>query len=114
MKKCIDIMTPNPVCCTPDDSAVRVAKLMKTEDVGSIPICDDRHSKRLLGIVTDRDLAIQIVAAGKDPNAVKVREVMTREPFACRPDDDLEFAVTAMEKHQVRRIAVTGANGELL
>jgi CBS domain-containing protein len=114
MKKCIDVMTANPVCCTPDDSVVRIAKLMKTEDVGSIPICDDRHGKRLVGIVTDRDLAIQVVGAGKDPNSVKARDVMTRDPFACRPDDDLQFAVTAMEKHQVRRIAITGGNGELL
>ena len=53
---------------------------MKTEDVGSVPICEDRQSRRLVGIVTDRDLAIQIIAAGKDPNMVKARDVMTRGP----------------------------------
>jgi CBS domain-containing protein len=114
MKKCKEVMTANPVCCTPDETVARVAKLMKTEDVGSVPICEDRNNRRLMGIITDRDLAILVVAAGKDPNSVKAREVMTRDPFTCRPDDDIHFALDAMEKHQVRRIAVTDSNGLLL
>jgi CBS domain-containing protein len=114
MKKCSEVMTANPVCCTPDETVARVAKLMKTEDVGSVPICEDRNTRRLVGIITDRDLAILVVAAGKDPNSVKAKDVMTRDPFTCRPNDDIHFALDAMEKHQVRRMAVTDNNGVLV
>jgi len=107
-------MTANPICCTPDDTAARVAKIMKTEDVGSVPVCEGRESRKLVGIVTDRDLAIQVVAAGKDPNSVKVKDVMTREPVTCRADQDLEGALEAMEKYQIRRLPVIDESGHLI
>ena len=114
MKNCKDLMTTNPVCCTPDDTAARVAKIMKTEDVGSVPVCEGRESRKLVGIVTDRDLAIQVVVAGKDPNSVKVKDVMTREPVTCRADQDLEGALEAMEKYQIRRLPVIDESGHLI
>jgi len=107
-------MTANPICCTPDDTAARVAKIMKTEDVGSVPVCEGRESRKLVGIVTDRDLAIQVVAAGKDSNSVKVKDVMTREPVTCRADQDLEGALEAMEKYQIRRLPVIDESGHLI
>src|SRR5438445_814105 len=97
MKTCKEVMTANPTCCTPDETVTRIAKLMKTENVGSIPICENRDSKKLIGIVTDRDLAIQVVAAAKDPHAVKASDIMTGNPITCRPDDDLQTALEAME-----------------
>src|SRR5437867_12197987 len=100
MQRCKDVMTANPTCCTPDESATRIAKLMKTENVGSIPICESRDSKKLVGIVTDRDLAIQVIAAAKDPNSVKAADVMSRNPITCQPDDDLQPALDAMETRQ--------------
>jgi len=106
MKKCREVMTGDPVCCVPTDTVARIAKLMKTENIGSVPICEDRHGKKLLGIVTDRDLALQVVAENRDASSTKVQDVMTREPFTCRGDDDLQTALDAMEKHQVRRIPV--------
>lgn len=114
MKNCRDVMTANPICCTPDDTAARVAKIMKTEDVGSVPVCEGRESRKLVGIVTDRDLAIQVVAAGKDSNSVKVKDVMTREPVTCRADQDLEGALEAMEKYQIRRLPVIDESGHLI
>ena len=107
-------MTENPICCTPDDSVVRAAKFMKTEDVGSAPVCEGRDNRKLVGIVTDRDLAIQVVAAGKDPNTVKVRDVMTRDPITCRANDNLQTALDAMEQHQIRRIPVVDESGQLV
>ena len=107
-------MTANPTCCTPDETVTRIAKLMKTEHVGSIPICENRDSKKLIGIVTDRDLAIQVVAAAKDPHAVKASDVMTGNPITCRPDDDLQTALDAMERRQIRRIPVTDQSGHLV
>ena len=114
MKKCREVMTADPVCCVPTDTVARIAKLMKTESIGSVPICEDRHGKRLLGIVTDRDLALQVVAENRDARSTKVQDVMTREPLTCRADDDLQTALDAMETHQVRRIPVVDDDRRLI
>jgi len=67
-----------------------------------------------MGIVTDRDLAIGVIAAGKDPNSVTAKDVMTRDPITCSPDDDLHDVINKMEKRRVRRIPVTDSTGHLL
>jgi CBS domain-containing protein len=87
---------------------------MKTENIGSVPICEDRHGQKLLGIVTDRDLALQVVAENRDASSTKAHDVMTRDPLTCRADDDLQTALDAMEKHQVRRIPVVDDDGRLI
>ncbi len=114
MKKCREVMTGNPVCCVPTDTVARVAKLMKTENIGSVPICEDRHGKQLLGIVTDRDLALQVVAENRDASSTKVQDIMTKGPLTCRADDDLQTALDAMKKHQVRRIPVIDDDHQLI
>ena len=65
MPKCREVMTPDPVCCEPDDPVTRIASLMKKEDVGSVPVVESLSSKRLVGIVTDRDLVTKVVAGGR-------------------------------------------------
>jgi len=67
MTKCSEIMTKNPVCCLGADSVVEVAKLMKDQDVGSIPVIENKLTKILLGIVTDRDLALKLSPKGVIP-----------------------------------------------
>src|SRR5205814_1220818 len=114
MKRCREVMTGAPVCCLSTDTAARVAKFMKTENIGSVPICEDRQNKKLVGIVTDRDLALYIVAEGRDANGTKVQDVMTRQPVTCRAEDDLQKALDAMEKHQVRRVPVVDDDGQLI
>ena len=114
MKKCREVMTGLPVCCVPTDTAARVAKLMKTENIGSVPVCEDRHSKKLVGIVTDRDLVLDVVAQSRDANSTTVQDVMTRQPFTCRADDNLQKALDAMERNQVRRIPVVDNDGQLI
>ena len=104
-RTCQDIMTKDPVCCEPTDSAQRTARLMKERNVGAIPICES-HGTKLLGIVTDRDLAVRVVAEGRDPRSTTVDTVMTRRVFSCRPEDDLDKALKLMEQHQVRRVPV--------
>ncbi len=94
-KTCLDIMTKDPFCCVPTDSAQRVAQLMRDRDVGAVPICESHEAKRLIGIVTDRDRALRIVAAGCDPKSTCARDVMTREVFSCRPEVDLQKVVLA-------------------
>ena len=87
---------------------------MKAEDIGSVPICEDRHSKKLVGIVTDRDLALYVVAEGRDANSTPVEQVMSRGPITCGVGDDLQKALDAMQRSQVRRIPVVDDGGQLV
>jgi CBS domain-containing protein len=107
-------MTEDPVCCLPGDTVDQAAQLMKDDDVGSIPVVTDQKTKRLIGIITDRDLAIKVVAPAREVSAVKVEEVMTRDPVTCHADDDLQEAIDAMEMHQVRRIPVVDDNNRII
>ncbi|HET9590535.1 MAG TPA: CBS domain-containing protein [Anaerolineales bacterium] len=106
MKKCKDIMTEDLVYASPQDAVTRVAQLMKTEDIGPVLIVDNEESRTLVGIVTDRDLALKVVAEGRDPNTTKVDEVMTRKLVTCRAEDDVDVAMKAMAQYQLRRIPV--------
>src|SRR5919109_1494548 len=106
MTTCSNVMTKNPVCAYPDDTVAHVARLMKNEDIGSAPVVQDDASKKLVGIVTDRDLAIKVVAEERDPTTTRVSDVMTREMVTCRASDDVEMALDAMSKNQLRRIPV--------
>ena len=106
MKKCNEVMTKNPVCCLPIDNVARVAGLMKNRIIGSIPVIENEQTKKLVGIVTDRDLALKIVAEGRDPNSTQVETVMTRKVVTCHAEDDLQKALDAMAEHQLRRIPV--------
>src|ERR1044071_8239513 len=65
---CRDLMTSNPAFCTPNDIVSRAAQIMRGEDVGAVPVVSDHMDRRLIGIITDRDIAIKAVADGRDPN----------------------------------------------
>ena len=110
MKKCNEVMTKNPVCCLPNDTVSKVAQLMKSKDIGPVPIIENEQTRKLVGIVTDRDLALKIVAEGRDPKSTKTEEVMTRKIVTCRAEDDLQKALDAMSEHQLRRIPVVDIN----
>ena len=106
MKKCDEVMTKKTICCLPDDLVSKAAQLMRSENIGSIPVVEDEQNKKLVGIVTDRDLALKIVAEGRDANSTQVEAVMTRKVVTCRAEDDLQKALNAMAEHQLRRIPV--------
>jgi len=108
-----DVMTKNPVCATPDDNVADVARLMKDNDIGPVPIVEG-PSKKLVGIVTDRDLALKVVAEGRNPSSTKVRDVMTKDVVTCRADDEVEDALDAMSKNQLRRILVVDDSDTLV
>jgi len=99
-------MTQDPVCCLPTDTVSKAAQLMKSEDVGSIPVIENEQSMRLTGIVTDRDLALQIVAEERNASTTQVSDVMTYEVVTCRTTDDVQKAVDAMAQYQLRRMPV--------
>lgn len=106
MNTCEDVMTPNPVCCLPTDNVRLVAELMKRENIGSVPVVDTKETQKLIGIITDRDLALRIVGEVRDAESTRVEAVMTRKVVTCRADDELQRALDAMSEHQLRRIIV--------
>ncbi len=114
MKKCDELMTKNPVCCLPNSMVAEVAQLMKRENIGPIPVIENEQTRKLVGIVTDRDLAMKIVAEGRDAKSTKVEAVMTRKVVTCRADDDLQKALDAMSEHQLRRIPVVDNDNKIL
>jgi CBS domain-containing protein len=103
-KSVSDLMTQNPRAVRPDDSVVEAARLMRDENVGSLPLVD---GDRLIGMVTDRDIALRVVAEGRDPGSVSVQEIASRNPVAAESATDLDDALRLMARHQVRRLPVT-------
>jgi len=106
MKICEEIMTSNPICCLPQDSALKAAELMKSKNTGAIPVIENEHTRKLIGIITDRDLALKIVGGGLDATSTKVEAVMTRKMVTCRADDEVQIALDAMSEYQLRRIVI--------
>jgi CBS domain-containing protein len=102
-----EIMTAEVLTISPSASLKDAAKKMLKEDVGSLPVCDD---DQIVGIVTDRDIAIRGVAQGLDPEHAQVREVMTAEVCACSSESDIEAACELMERKQIRRLLVVDEN----
>ena len=113
MARCGDVMTREPVCCEPADSIVRAAQLMKSEDVGAVPVVESRSSRKLVGIVTDRDIVVRVVAEGRTVENATVRDAMTNNQVTCREDDDVAQAVARMAERKVRRILVVDGTGIL-
>jgi CBS domain-containing protein len=103
--KARDIMTSNPRVVIQTDSITRAAEIMREADVGVVPVVEDSGSMRLTGLITDRDIAIRVVAEGRDGN-VNVLEVMSRVPKTVGPDDDVNRVTELMKSEQVRRIPV--------
>jgi CBS domain-containing protein len=106
-----DLMTSNPTTIEPDKTVVDAAKLMGDEDAGLIPIVE---GQKLVGTITDRDIATRVVAESKDPQSTKVRDVMTSRLVTVDPDQDLDEALRLMAQHQVRRLPVVEGDGKIV
>lgn len=107
-----EIMTPDPQCCTPGDSLQVAARLMDDFDCGCLPVVDRSNQNRVVGVLTDRDIAVRGVARGKTPDS-KVNDVMSLAPACCSPDDDMEEVERIMTEKQVRRVPVV-ADGRVV
>ena len=114
MKKCSEVMTKDPVCCLPGDTVTAAAQIMKDEIVGSVPVVEDHETKRLVGIVTDRDLTLDVLADGRSPATTTVEMVMTGTLVKCYEDEDVERATDLMGEYQVRRIPVVDRKGSIV
>ena len=106
-----DIMTRDPEVCRREDTARRAAEIMRDKDCGVIPVVDD--ARRIIGIVTDRDIAVRVVGAGKTAET-RLNEVMTPGAKCCSADDDLRDVEHKMAELQVRRIPICDAGGRVL
>jgi CBS domain-containing protein len=114
LKKARDLMTENPACVTPETTAQEAARLMESHDVGSLPVVESTASKRLVGIVTDRDLALRVLGRGESGN-LPVRDAMSSGDLICvRAEDDIDNVEKLMGRNQVRRIPVVDDQKRIL
>jgi len=107
-----ELMTKNPRTVKPDASAIDAAKLMRDEDAGVAPIAEG--DGRLVGLVTDRDIAIRVVAEGKDPGKTKVTDIASQNLVTIDPQQDVDEVLRLMARHQVRRLPVVEEDGKLV
>lgn len=106
-----DAMSSNPCSIDASQSVAYAAKMMRDEDVGVAPVVE---GDRLVGTLTDRDIAIRVVAEGKDPEQTTVREVASTKLVTIDPRQDLDEALRLMAQHQVRRLPVVEEDGRLV
>jgi CBS domain-containing protein len=97
----------------PSDKAPLAASIMRDENVGSVPVVESQDSRRIVGIVTDRDLCMGVVAEGRDPNSVAVEACMTVGVVSCTGNDSVQKATELMRENQIRRIPVVDDTGRL-
>ena len=107
------IMTPNPACCTPATPLPEVARLMRDNDCGQIPVVAEDGSRRPVGVVTDRDIVMRLVADGTDPCGATARDVMSTPAVTVGCDTSVQACCEVMESNQIRRVPVVDAQGEL-
>jgi CBS domain-containing protein len=109
-----EAMSPNPVCCLPTDSAQRVARTMCDHNVGSIPVVLDQDSRKLVGVITDRDLCCSVIGNGLDPKSVTIEKFMTLNPVTCREGESIENCERLMQEHQIRRMPIVDAEDHVI
>lgn len=106
-----EAMTPNPSTVQPNTSIAEAAQVMKSEDAGVVPVVE---GEQLIGMLTDRDIVIRIVAEGKDPSSTTVGDIASRQLVTIDPQQDIGEAVRLMGQHQVRRLPVVEEDGRLV
>jgi len=106
-----DIMTKDIECASPESTLQDAASAMKAHHIGSLPVCE---GKRVMGIITDRDIAIRGVAEGRDPGSTKVRDCMSKDIVSVREDSDVKEAEKLMRDRQLSRLPVLNGEGNLV
>ncbi|HYI08957.1 MAG TPA: CBS domain-containing protein [Thermoanaerobaculia bacterium] len=106
-----DVMTANPECVSEKDSIRDVARIMKDKDTGVVPVVD---GKKIIGMITDRDIVVRGIAEGKNLEDVRVNELMTRSVRSVREDATVSEALELMSGAEIRRVAVVNTNDELV
>jgi len=106
-----DVMTPNPQCVGEKDSIIDAARIMQSADTGAVPVVD---GKKIIGMITDRDIVVRLVAAGKDPQKSRVDEAMTKSIRKVDEDAPVNEVVELMASAQIRRVPVVNKNQEIV
>jgi len=110
--KAKEIMSKTPTVVTPDTSVQEAARMMQSEDVGVLPVVDSQGSRRLVGLITDRDIAIRVVAEGR--TSATVSDAMTSNLKTAKPDDSVKDVMDLMGSEQVRRIPIVDDSGAIV
>ena len=109
-----EVMSQNPACCTPTDSAQIVAGIMRDRNVGAVPVIADQQSRMLIGMITYRDFCCSVVADGLDPKKTTIEKFISMNPISCRDGENIEKCERLMQDHQVRRIPVVDSDGKVI
>ncbi len=108
-----DLMTKKPAFATPDMDLNKIAKIMVDYNIGSVPVVENKDSLKVIGVVTDRDIATRAVAQGKNPLQMTAMDVMSTPAYTVSQDDDIEEATRMMVKNMIRRVPVVDDMGEV-
>ena len=106
------IMTSEVKSCAPDTTLAAAARIMSNRDCGIVPVLDSQ--RKLIGVITDRDVCLAVATKLQSPDELPVRDVMTKKVYTCSPDDDARTALNVMKNHAVRRVPVVMADGRLV
>jgi CBS domain-containing protein len=112
--KIAELMTEDPSFCTAEDAVIDCARMMARDDIGMVPICESRDTRKAIGVVTDRDIVVRVVADGRDASTVLAREAMSPDLVACSPTDDAERCRELMQEYQLHRVLVVDEHGSLV
>jgi CBS domain-containing protein len=110
-RKIRDIMTANPETVTEKDSVRDAARIMKQRDTGIVPVVD---GKKIIGLITDRDIVVRIIAEGKDASNAKVNEAMTKNVRSVKEDASVDDVLRIMKSAEIRRVPVVNKNDEIV
>jgi CBS domain-containing protein len=109
-----DLMTASVQCCTANTPVQQVAALMLDNDCGLIPVVDDLNNGRVVGVVTDRDIVVRLLATGRNPLDATAADAMSGDIFTCTPQTSVDDCCSLMEERQVRRIPVVDEAGKIV
>lgn len=101
-----EAMTASPVCCLESDTVQKIANILRDRDIVSVPVVTDLESRKLIGVITDRDLCCSVMADGLDPKGAVIGKFITRNPVTCHEGETLDKCERSMREHQIRRIPV--------
>lgn len=109
-----EIMSPDPVCCLPSDTAQAVAQIMCDQNVGAVPVVLDYQTKELIGVITDRDLCCSVLAKGLDPKMTVIQKFVSLDPITCRDGENVEKCERVMQEYQIRRVPIVDGERQVI
>ena len=109
-----EIMSRDPACCLITDTAQTVANILCKCNIGSMPVVADSQSRKLVGMITDRDLCCSVIAQGLDPKTTQIEKLISFPPMSCRDGENIETCERLMQEHQVRRVPIVDAEDRVI